>query len=235
MFNDRDGGRSRDPRKVTDSEKWIFEATEELLDEVPLRDITVAMIAEAAGVSRQTFYTHFSSKYEVVTALLEDVMHQIVGAVGPFIEMDPRESPVDALRKSFDAATDLWVEHRMILGAASENWHAVPELRERWTALWDQAIDITAALLDEQRAAGVAPPGPASRQLASTMLWGAERALYIAGLQSNPDMDGEKAIIESLVRLWYGAFYASPPEASDALPAGASASARKRRSGPRKA
>jgi AcrR family transcriptional regulator len=200
---------------MSDSEEWIFEATEELLDEVPLHDITVAMISEAAGVSRQTFYTHFSSKYAVVTALLEDVMRQIVGAVLPFLELGADESPAVALRKSFDAATDLWVEHRMILRAASENWHAVPELRERWTALWDQAIDITARLLDEQRAAGLAPPGPPSREIASTMLWGAERALYIAGLQINPDMSGEKAIIESLVRLWYGAFYSSPSEASD--------------------
>jgi TetR/AcrR family transcriptional regulator, ethionamide resistance regulator len=212
MLSDRSGDRPRGRRRLSESEEWIFEATEELLAEVPLHDITVAMISDSAGVSRATFYTYFSSKFAVIIALLEDVMQQIVDAVLPFLDRDTNDSAADALRKSFESATDLWVEHRMILRAASENWHAVPELGEQWTSLWDQAIDITAQLLDQQRETGIAPPGPPSRQLASTMLWGAERAMYIAGLRMNPDMPGEKAIVESLVRIWHGAFYAAAPE-----------------------
>jgi AcrR family transcriptional regulator len=165
------------------------------------------MIADAAGLSRATFYTYFSSNYAVISALLENVMANIIESVLPFVERDPSAPAADALRASFDAATDQWVEHRMILRAASENWHAVPELGEQWTYLWDRAIDITAGLIDQQREAGLAQPGPPSRQLASTMLWGAERALYLAGLGTNPDMPDEKAIVESLVAIWHGAFY----------------------------
>jgi AcrR family transcriptional regulator len=60
------GGRQR-PRAHTgeqDAEKAIFEATERLLAEQPLHELSVAQIITAAGLSRATFYHYFSSKFE---------------------------------------------------------------------------------------------------------------------------------------------------------------------------
>ena len=66
--------RRRDRPRVhggnSDTEQAIFAATEELLEQVPLQDLSVAQIIERAGVSRATFYFYFSSKYAVVTGLL---------------------------------------------------------------------------------------------------------------------------------------------------------------------
>jgi AcrR family transcriptional regulator len=198
------GGRPR----LNESERLICGATEALLADTSLYDISVALISDTAGVSRQTFYTYFSSKYAVISALMESVMQDIVDATAPFLDREPAGmSAADALRASFDAATDVWVEHRMILRAARESWRVGPEQREQWTDLWDRAIDTTAALMDRQREAGISPAGPPSRQVVSVMMWGAEGALYIAGLHRNPDMDGEKAIVDTLVAIWHGAFY----------------------------
>jgi AcrR family transcriptional regulator len=204
--------------QFSESEEWIFEATEELLDSVPLHDLTVAMISEAAGVSRQTFYTYFSSKYAVISTLLEDVTQQVFDATIPFQQHVPDATAAEMLWASWDAATDVWAEHRTILAAASENWHSVPEIGELWTYMWENAIDQTAEMLEAQRKTGAAPPGPPCRQLAWTMLWGAERALYMAGRQTTPDMPGEKALVASLVAIWHGAFYGSPAPPREADP-----------------
>jgi TetR/AcrR family transcriptional regulator, ethionamide resistance regulator len=208
--DERTNGPSEERQLLNESEALICAATERLLADVPLHDLTVALISDTAGVSRQTFYTYFPSKYAVITALMEAVMQDIIDSTAPFLDRDTAGgSAADALRTSFDAATDVWFEHRMILRAASENWRVVPELKAQWTDLWDRAIDTTAELMDRQRAAGVSPPGPPSRQVASVIMWGAERALYIAGLQRNPDMNGEKSVVDTLVTIWHGAFYGS--------------------------
>jgi AcrR family transcriptional regulator len=215
-----DGGstRARTARQeLNESQELICGAIEALLRDVPLHDITVGSIVDTAGVSRQTFYTYFSSKYAVLALLLEAVMQDIIDATSPFLDRDTAGvSAVDALRASFDAATEVWFDNRMILRAASENWRVVPEIREQWTDLWNGAIDTTADLMDRQRKAGFSPPGPPSRQVASVMMWGAERALYIAGLERNPDMRGEKAIVDALVAIWHGAFYGSSAPGSPA-------------------
>jgi AcrR family transcriptional regulator len=44
----------------------VLEATARLLETVPLADLSVAQILDAAGVGRTSFYEHFASKEDVV-------------------------------------------------------------------------------------------------------------------------------------------------------------------------
>jgi TetR/AcrR family transcriptional regulator, ethionamide resistance regulator len=46
-----------------------------------------------------------------------------------------------------------------------------------------------------------------SRQLASTLFWGTERVLYIAGLGVDPNLGAEESLVDPLVTLWQGALY----------------------------
>jgi AcrR family transcriptional regulator len=62
----------------------ILEATERLLRERPLSQLSVADIIEAAGVSRTTFYAYFASKTAVIAEALREVMDQVIVAVRPF-------------------------------------------------------------------------------------------------------------------------------------------------------
>jgi len=209
--NPRTADRPRGHTGTSESERLIFAATERLLGRMSLNDISVARIIDEAGVSRATFYFYFSSKFAVIAALLAAVMDEIVESVRPFLERDESTPPDVSLRESFDAGTTVWAEHRLLLRAVSEHWHAVPELRELWNELWGRSIDLTAELLDRERKRGLAPPGPDSRQLSAALLWGAERAIYVAGLDSNDELPGEKAIVESLVTIWHGAIYGTAP------------------------
>ena len=59
-------------------------ATEQLLLQRPLNQLSVADIITAAGVSRTSFYAYFASKTAVIAEGLRQVMDQVMVAVRPF-------------------------------------------------------------------------------------------------------------------------------------------------------
>src|SRR5580700_10981909 len=79
-----------------DGRSAILEATEQLLAEKPLDEITVFDVIAAAGVSRATFYLYFESKNAAVATLAEEVIERIYAELWvPFIT--GAEPPSEAL------------------------------------------------------------------------------------------------------------------------------------------
>lgn len=185
----------------------MFAATEQLLAEVPLHDLSVADIIGAAGISRATFYFYFSSKYAVVSGLLARVMGEMYEVVQPFMQRPAEVEPQAALRDSLSAAITLWASHRPALRAIHEHWNATDELRTLWTSVVDQFTVAVAAELDRERKAGLAPPGPDSKALAASLLWGTERCLYVSGLGVDAHLPAETGMLELLMTIWMGAMY----------------------------
>ncbi|MEA2169200.1 MAG: TetR/AcrR family transcriptional regulator, ethionamide resistance regulator [Solirubrobacteraceae bacterium] len=205
------GGRPRAHTGASDAESLILNATESLLETVQIGKLSVAQIIESAGVSRATFYFYFSSKYAVITALLARVMDEIYEQTRPFVE-NQGEVPIDeALRASLDGGARVWQEHRFVLRATHEQWHAVPELHALWGGIVRRFTDGVSGGIDRGRAAGILPEGANSRQLAAALLWGTERCFYVAGLGADEDLPSEEEIVETLVHMWTAAVYGGPP------------------------
>jgi AcrR family transcriptional regulator len=191
----------------------IFEATERLLADVPLHELSVAQIINAAEISRATFYFYFSSKYAVVTGLLANVMDDIYESVSPFVNRSEDVDPRDALAQSLEASAAIWRAHRASLRAVVEHWHAVPELKTLWLGVVTRFSEAVAVEIDRQRAAGLAPEGPDSRKLGSALIWGTERCLYVAGLGVDEQLPDEVASLDAVLPLWIGTIYGSPKAA----------------------
>jgi AcrR family transcriptional regulator len=190
-----------------DPEGQIFAATEQLLEQVPVHELSVAQIIDGAGISRATFYFYFSSKYAVIRKLAAKVMNEGYGVLLPFTGTgdEPRR---EALRSAMEAGWRVWREHRLVLRAVAEHWHEVPELREMWIEVVERFTDGVAAAIDEERAAGHAPPGPDSRQLAAVLLWSTAHSLYVSGTGVDEDLGGESEIFETVLEIWFRAIYA---------------------------
>jgi AcrR family transcriptional regulator len=205
---------SRDRPRVHDgtsvAESAIFAATEELLAERSLQDLSVAQIIEGAHLSRATFYFYFASKFAVAASLLGRVTDEIFEFVQPYVNRKPQEDPCDALTQSLQAAVEIWERHGPILRAAHEHWSTNPEIGAQWMAGVELFTDAVAAQIERDRHAGFAPAGPAPRQLAASLLWGTQHCLYAAGLGVE-DLDGEQAALEPLAAMWTRSIYGEPP------------------------
>jgi AcrR family transcriptional regulator len=185
----------------------VFAATETLLADVPLHDLSVADIISAAGISRATFYFYFSSKFAVVSGLLARVMDEMFDVVQPFVQREEDVPPEDALRQSLEAAVGLWASHRPALRAIHEHWNTTEELRSLWTSVVARFTEAIAAEIERERSVGLAASQGDSMAVAAALLWGTERCLYVAGLGVDRHLPDEQGTLEPLMTIWRGALY----------------------------
>ena len=189
------------------AEVAIFDATERLLSEHSLQDISVAQIIAEAGLSRATFYFYFGSKHSVAGSLLARITDEIFQFVQPFVNRSPTESPRDALAQSLQAAIDIWERHRPTLRATLQHWSTNDEIGRQWVAGTELFTNAIAAQIERDRDAGLAPAGPPARQLAATLLWGTQHCLFAAGLGVDDDLPSERDAYEALFAMWSRAIY----------------------------
>lgn len=195
---DPDGGRAADN---------IGAATVRLLGRTSFTDISVAHILDEANISRATFYFYFESKFAVLTGLLENAMDDIFDTVQPFLARAPEDAPEVALERSIRAVTSAWHRHRVILQAVAHHWHSDPGLHTLWLSMVERFVAAGAEEIERERAAGKITSPLSGRTLASTLFWGTERVLYIAGLGIEPALADEEAAVDPLVRMWHGTLY----------------------------
>lgn len=194
---------------TSETEVAIFDATERLLREVPLRDLSVAQIIAAAGISRATFYFYFSSKFAVVSGLVARVSEEIFEVIRPFTERADTIAPDHALHQSLSAAVALWGSRRPALRAVHEHWNTTDELRTLWIGVVRRFTEAVAGEIDRQRAAGLARDGAPSHQVAATLLWCTQACLYVAGTGADPNLPDEQSLLPPLMTVWSGTLYGS--------------------------
>lgn len=197
----------RSHKGTSDTERAIIEATERMLARMPLHELQVAELIQEAQIARSSFYFYFRSKYAAVARLLGEIMDEVFESIRLYVDRADETPPEVALRRAIEAGLKVWTKHGPTLRAASETWHSVPEIGSLWLATLQHFTEAVAAEIDRDRAAGLAPPGPDSRALAATVMWGAERALHIAVSGRDPNLPNLDALTEPLYRLYWGTIY----------------------------
>jgi AcrR family transcriptional regulator len=184
----------------------ILEATQRLLQDHGLDELSVAQILTEAGVSRATFYFYFASKDDAFIALLTDVMSDLIPRFEAiFGDVERRRSP--HLRE--DIAEWLKVEppDQVIVRSAVEEWPRRPELRESYLQGRRRLVRALSTAIDQDRRAGVAVKSIPSAQLAAGWMWMMERAWYeaVGGATHLRDLPAVRdALAAALVAAVYG-------------------------------
>ncbi|GAA0472481.1 AcrR family transcriptional regulator [Actinoplanes campanulatus] len=193
-------GRRRGPSKGDRRERAILETARTLLARKPLADITIDELAAGADISRSSFYFYFDSKIAVVVALLHGLTGELGRDSGPWLEgSGPDEA---ALRRSLTALAVLWREQGRLIAGALAAAPGCPPLAEWRAGLRAAHVERLAARISRDRAAGLAPDGPAPRVLA-----GLVDDLRTAAFATAADPE---ALVDDLVtvelRMLYGDF-----------------------------
>ncbi|KUI35586.1 TetR family transcriptional regulator [Mycobacterium sp. GA-2829] len=177
--------RSTAPRKGDLRREAILDAAELLLAAVGYDAMTIADIADGAGITRGALYFYFGSKQEVITALFAryvEVLHEKSRAA---IQDAARgAAAIDAAMKRTEA---VWREHGVVMRTAIDLAASIDELDALWAGTADLFIDAIRTILENM---GV-PAGRGvdeSSAIATALCWMIERNFYQASRISNAEL-----------------------------------------------
>ncbi|MGY4103735.1 TetR/AcrR family transcriptional regulator [Nocardia sp. R16R-3T] len=181
-----------------------MDATERLLGEAPLVDLSVAKICAEASVSRGTFYLHFESKHEVVAELLNGIMSDMYDLLGPLQADNPSQPDADSIREVLTRSADLWQQHSAVFRAVHENYVSVPELRGQWRELTEQFTD---AILSAVGAKMTARDDTERHRICASLVWTTEHLFYISSTNSDDTLPSPTVAADVLTRIWVGSIF----------------------------
>jgi len=181
--------RTATPRKGDLREEQILDSAEALLGTKGYAGMTVADIAESAGVTRGALYFYFASKQDVTTALVARTVLALQEKSGAALS---DTAPVDeVIATALGRTAQLWRQHGPVMRAAVDLASSVPEIDRLWT---DTAAVFVEAITDVLRRGGVPTgdgPGDAPA-LGSALCWMIERSFYQASKVSMTDLDAAR-------------------------------------------
>ena len=182
----------------------ILDALRSLLLEAPLDQVSVAKITERAQVSRSTFYFYFDNKDAAFASLYRELAKASAAGLRRLNAIDrTNTSLVESALKEWLRIDDHAVA---IMRNALHEWPRRPELRMVYREGMSAIADILELILIEDRASGVALPGPPPDQFAAVLLWTVERS--IAGALAGEDhLDDLECVIDCLSSLLTSAVY----------------------------
>jgi AcrR family transcriptional regulator len=123
----RKGGTSRIDRRRARTERSIFAALESLSSYLPLDELSVARIAEAADINRVTFYAHFRNLDDLLDAALKAAFDEAAASMADsFID----ETALEAVGENVRAYAAAILRHRAFL-----RWVYDSSSRDRLAAL----------------------------------------------------------------------------------------------------
>ena len=91
----------------------VMRATDALLTEHPWSEVTIAQVAKAAGVSRQTVYNEFGNRAELARSYAAWDGDQLLDEVERCVA-EHRDDLLDALLAAFDLFLDLGASHPLV-------------------------------------------------------------------------------------------------------------------------
>ena len=107
-------------KRVTKTKKNVKDSFIKLLTEKPFDDITVTELCEAAGMSRITFYTHYSDKYELTESLFQELMQIAHEEYENLQKNNPDNDPMISYCNLLDSVISLYESNTVFLRQLSQ-------------------------------------------------------------------------------------------------------------------
>jgi AcrR family transcriptional regulator len=183
----------------------LLQALDELLREGELATITIADISARAGVTRSAFYFYFENKAACVAMLGSELYEKALAAAEHLFSVE--DAPQQRIQ---DMITDLfaaWEGHHHLYQATLEAARTSNTLREMWDGFRESFVGPIAAVIESEREAGLAPPGPDSTTLATVLLELSDAALARL-TPDDPQNTGRRA--DALAAIWFRTIYGKP-------------------------
>ena len=199
--------RGRRAARVSGDERQdaILVTAEALLGERAFDDVSIEDLARGAGISRPTFYFYFSSKDEVLLALLDRVITEVEHRVGG-LPRDFETDPAGAWTRSIGMFVEVFVSHRGVSTAAIAARARNDEVRALWSKSMQSWVDFSSDVIRSEQARGAAPEGIDAHDLAVSLNLMNERVITAVLNQESPAI-AESRALDVLSTIWIRGIY----------------------------
>ena len=185
--------------------RHFVSVVEDLVENGPrYADLSVEAIITAGGISRSTFYVYFEDKGDLLVAMAQDVIGDLLADGASWWEL-PVDATREDLHKALSVPIDTYRKHRTILGAVAETAAYDPRVREQQRKLIDQVVTALTTYIGDAQSAGVADAHLDSARTAQWLIWMIERGLYqLVGAADNAEAERQlDALTEIVWRVVY--------------------------------
>jgi len=167
-------------------------------------DLSVEAIITAGGISRSTFYVYFDDKGDLLVAMAEDVIGDLVADGSSWWEL-PVGATREDLHKALRVPIDTYRKHRTILGTVAETAAYDPRAREQQQNLIDQVVNALTTYISDAQHAGVTDTHLDAARTAQWLIWMIERGLYqLVGTADDAEVERQlDALTEIVWRVVY--------------------------------
>lgn len=180
------------------TEQRILDGTTRLLDAgASLAGLSVNRIVEESGVSRATFYLHFTDKRGLVNRLAERELTAFEVLTSTFVARP--DAGRDELAQVSREMVAMWRAHAGVLSSLIELSEYDAESREAWQAVIGAvAVQINTALTDRRPDLSAAEAKSASEVIA----WAGERSLHQMLGRDSTDQRAEEVAAALTEVIW---------------------------------
>lgn len=195
---------SQKVRKSDRTRAAILNAALDFVWSHQFRDMTVAKIMDAAGLSRSAFYPHFSDLHAVMSVLLEMIGEEILMAAQPWVAGtgDPSQLVKEALSGMVGVCYHRGPFLRAITDAAAMD----KRFDEDWTGFLEQFDAAACARIEADQAQGLIPKFDALP--VATALNRLDAYTVINAFGQHPRSQPEP-VQDALARIWVSTLYGS--------------------------
>lgn len=198
--------RRRLPRKGDLTEQRLLQEAEALLAERALSAIGIDEIAQAAGISRSSFYFYFASREALLRTLGERAQEEVLASADSWLNRTD-EPPAEAIARALAENLAMWRRHGPVLRALHDAHHTDEQTDALRLAIARRFVDATAAQIERERESGLAPAAPPdSRRLAAILTGMNDRAFYDASLRP-PSRQRDRELVQALTTVWLRSVY----------------------------
>lgn len=192
-----------DPRE---SEREILLAAEEILREVPYREVTVEAIMRRTGLKRPAFYAHFRDRHDIVLRVVQDIGGEILAAAAPWLEGG--RDPAAAVSEALQATASVYARHGPILRAIADAAPGDSRVEAAYRGLLERITAAVASRIGADQRDGLADRSLDAAETARALVWMSERYEYDQLGRGDGD---PRAVARVLERIWNAALYGRPP------------------------
>ncbi|KOV69545.1 hypothetical protein ADL00_11460 [Streptomyces sp. AS58] len=171
---------------------------------VTYTELSVEQIAQAAGISRSTFYLYFRDKVDVLLRLSGALKSESLAIASGWRPTGP-DGGVDGLTRTYERILRHYRTYAALLSAINEVAAYDPAVREVWTAYQEQFVDNLVTVLEEEQKAGRTPADIDPVLAARLIVRGGGQV--IAGQVAGSDGGDDAAVARELaLGYWYGVY-----------------------------